>query len=108
MALTTSTTTTSGSSTDKSISIVHYNSTNALYTIYYTVPEGRKFKGVIWVNAVNYDLGKLPGHTNSAGHILPGGTQGTSHFYIEAAAGDFISGSSDYAYHSVVGIETDA
>jgi len=104
--------TTSGSTTsqaDKSISISHYNSTDNKNHTYYTVPVGRKFKGIVWVNDYTYELGKLPGHTGSYNHPSPfGASNSNSYLPIETGSGDFVSGNSSYSYHSVVGIETDA
>ena len=106
MALTN--TTAAGSSTDKAISVVHYNGTTDKNKTYYTVPENRKFKGIVWVNSYSYELGKFPGHVGSV-HYNTFGSNANLNFYpIETTSGDFISGNSDYAYHSIVGIETDA
>ena len=92
---------------DKAISVVNYNGTGDQYTTYYTVPVGRKFKGYVWVNSQGYALGKFPGHVGYE-HYNGGGTNDYPIIPIETLAGDFISGSSNYAYHSVVGIESDA
>ena len=94
---------------DKSISLVHYNDTNARNTVYYTVPEGRKFKGIVWVNDVSYNLGKFPGHTGSE-HLHNPFLSNASNSYIpiEVGAGDFVSGTNNYTYHNIVGIESDA
>ena len=111
MALTLETTaaaaTTAAATPDKTISINHYNDTNAANTVYYTVPAGRTFKGYVWVNSQGYGLGKFPGHVGGE-HYNAGGSTDYPIIPIECLAGDFISGSSNYAYHSVVGIESDA
>jgi hypothetical protein len=110
MALTSiSTSTVSAPQPDKSINLVHYNATNAQNTVYYTVPAGRKFKGLIWTNDVSYKLGKFPGHTGSEQFMSPflSNTQ-NSYIPVEAVAGDFVSGLSNYAYHHITGIESDA
>jgi len=110
MALTSISTSTSsgGPQPPKAISVVHYNATNAFNTIYYTVPVGRKFKGVAWVNSTSYNLGKFPGHVGGENHPNIATTNTIKYFPIETGPGDFVSGNSSYAYHSVVGIETDA
>ena len=109
MALTkiTSASSTTTPQADKSISLVHYNDTTQKNTIYYTVPAGRKFKGLVWVNDASYQLGKLPGHTGSEHHLLPFNTQ-LSYIPVETGPGDFVSGLSNYAYHSIIGVESDA
>ena len=93
---------------DKSISLVHYNGTTNQNTIYYTVPVGRKFKGLVWVNDVSYKLGKLPGHTGSEQHTMPfaSNTQ-LNYIPVETGPGDFVSGGNSYAYHSIAGVESD-
>ena len=101
-------TSTSAPKADKAISISHYNGTTDRNSVYYTVPEGRKFKGIFWVNDYSYELGKFPGHTGNAHYNTFGSNSNLSFYPIETAAGDFVSGNSNYAYHSVVGIESDA
>lgn len=111
MALTklTSASSTTTPQADKSISLVHYNATNATNTIYYTVPAGRKFKGLVWVNDASYKLGKFPGHTGSEHLMNPFLTNAAnSYIPIEVCAGDFVSGTNNYTYHHIVGIESDA
>ena len=103
----TATATTTAATPDKSISIVHYNGSTDQNTTYYTVPTGRKFKGYVWVNSQGYGLGKFPGHVGYE-HYNAGGSTDFPLIPIETLAGDFVSGSSNYAYHSVVGIESDA
>jgi len=100
---------TSGNSTDKSISVTHYNGTTDRNKTYYTVPAGRKFKGIFWVNDYSYELGKFPGHVGPYVHYNTFGSNSNLNFYpIETASGDFVSGNTSYAFHSLVGIETDA
>ena len=110
MALTTiSSGATTTSQADKSISIVHYNGANDQNTIYYTVPVGRKFKGLMWVTEWSYKLGKLPGHTGPEEISQPFMSNATlSYIPVETGPGDFVSGSNGYAYHTLIGVESDA
>jgi len=110
MALTsTSTSNASAPQADKSINLVHYNATNATNTVYYTVPAGRKFKGLIWTNDVSYKLGKFPGHIGSEQFASPFLSNAqNSYIPVEVLAGDFVSGSNNYTYHHITGIESDA
>jgi hypothetical protein len=112
MALTSiSTETSSAVQADKQISITHYNGSTAANQTYYTVPAGRKFVGLYWVNDVSYSMGKFPSWVASGESNTQMQHGSTSHFSypmkITAFAGDFISGGSNYAYHSLFGIESD-
>lgn len=109
MALTSLAASTASPLADKSINLVHYNATNATNTVYYTVPVGRKFKGLVWTNDQSYKLGKFPGHTGSEQFASPFLSNTTmTYIPIEVLAGDFVSGSTNYTYHYISGIESDA
>ena len=113
MALTTISTASSTTTpqADKQISITHYNGSTATNQTYYTVPAGRKFVGLYWVSEAGQTMGKLPNWINSGEsntQMMPGATNHFSYpIKITALAGDFVSGQTNYAYHSLFGIESD-
>lgn len=93
----------------KTIAIVHYNGTSLGNTVIYTVPAGKKFVGVLLTNNANSGFGRINSVTDNIFFSASANVEGTGQLNVTLQAGDvFKSGTTNYAYHSIIGVESDA
>lgn len=97
------------SSSSRTIAITHYNDTNAKLANIYTVPEGKVFVGRVFVNSGTYGYGRINDMNEEMYFSGSSSVEGSGFLELTLHAGDvYKSSNQNYAYHTIVGVESDA